>query len=93
MAESSEETARRCPKCKMPGEPVSVVPVPSKPGDKVHTMMCRNDRCTWFNTGWIYQVKADGTIPVRRPGPKQFEPLSAYAETVARDQIREAKDI
>lgn len=57
------EEAKLCPKCEIPGEDVSTVPVPGRPGTTVHTIFCRNEACTWNNTNWIVQVNPDGSIP------------------------------
>lgn len=55
------EEAKLCPRCGMPGEEVSQVPSPKR--SIVHVIYCRNSECKWFNTSWLVQVNADGSIP------------------------------
>lgn len=69
------EEASRCPKCEQPGRPGS--PQPSaKPGVRVVPVTCENERCRWYNTGWLVQLNPDGSVPdpSETPrGPKQFD--------------------
>lgn len=61
------EEAKMCPRCNLPGEDASQVPVePSgriRPGTVAHMIFCRNKDCKWFNTNWVVQVNPDGSIP------------------------------
>jgi hypothetical protein len=69
------EEAKRCPKCKQPGRLKSVEnPIVSpedrvrfdiQRGAKVETYVCINERCRWFETGWVVQLNPDGSIPDR----------------------------
>jgi hypothetical protein len=62
---ASWEDASRCPRCDLPGEEVNRLPG-KKPGYKVATLLCRNDKCRWFNTGWAVQINPDGSVPEAR---------------------------
>jgi hypothetical protein len=83
---STYEKATRCPKCTLPG--ILTKTHAGVGGAKVESWTCDNERCKWYTTGWIIQINPDGSIPERRPGPKQFEPLSPGMETAARDYLR-----
>lgn len=61
MTDTTYEEAKRCPKCETPGQEVAVKP--GRRGSKIHTFRCPNHRCQWYNTDYIVQVNADGTIP------------------------------
>lgn len=56
------EEASRCPKCQTPGDDRKQDASGPK-GSTLHYIYCVNDRCKWFDTFWIVQVNADGTIP------------------------------
>jgi len=60
------EEARHCPKCSEAGE-AGGARASAKPGVKAVTVYCRNERCNWFNTGWIVQINPDGSIPDAAP--------------------------
>src|SRR5436305_15045216 len=67
------DEAARCPKCREVGKVVR-----SGRGPQLSTArnyQCENEMCRWFQTGWVVQIKADGTIPERSQGDKTFEPL------------------
>lgn len=71
MPDTTLEEARRCFKCGEPGELVKEMPRPR--GEKVHIYKCSNERCQYFDqTVRVVQIKADGTIPTRKPGAKEF---------------------
>jgi|SRR3954469_2884264 hypothetical protein len=70
MPDSTIEEARRCPECHEPGEIQQLLAGPRR--GKVHVYICRNERCKTANETWIVQVNADGSIPVRKKGPKEF---------------------
>lgn len=66
--ETTLEEARRCPKCKQPGEFVSEAPAPRGEGitrgATLKHYQCANSRCRWFGQICrIVQVNPDGTIP------------------------------
>ena len=77
------EEAKLCPKCSMPGEDVATTPAEKDPRKTIHTIYCRNDQCTWFNTPWLVQVNPDGSVPkaYEQLGAKQFPKLSQESET------------
>lgn len=63
------EEASRCPRCGQPGEDtkqqvVRNVRMP-RGGQRptMHQLTCRNELCLWYNTHWMVQVNADGSIP------------------------------
>jgi hypothetical protein len=96
MAETSFEEARRCPKCKLPGEDRSTQPARGaglQRGTTVHMVYCVNDRCTWYNTCWVVQVNPDGSVPPPQDHRGQAKVYSGFGGTnddiVAR-QIMEA---
>lgn len=88
---ASLEDAKHCPKCDQPGTVVYQQVRPK--GGKAFTYHCVNALCKWFQTGWVVQVNADGSIPDRTAGPKQFEQLdsgaTAYAEAVLQKTQKE----
>lgn len=55
------EEAKRCPRCEEPGQVIGQTHGPR--GSQIHQIQCRNSRCKWFNTAYVVQVNADGTIP------------------------------
>lgn len=61
------EKAKRCPKCDQPGEASLHKNLPR--GGKVYTVMCRNEKCRWFDTGWAVQVNPDGEVYDRTKDP------------------------
>lgn len=64
MSETTFEEAKRCPKCKEPGEDRIQRPVHGLPrGTMAHTIYCVKEGCEWYNTCWIIQVNPDGSIP------------------------------
>jgi len=83
------EEASRCPKCDQQGKEHSSHP--SSKGSKVIVFHCQNDLCPWLATGWAVQVKADGTIPEYKRGPKQFEALTVYDKLGAQRVLDELK--
>ena len=56
------EVAKRCPKCDLPGQLMSISPTQRR-GVVVHNIYCRNAACKWFDTNWVVQVNADGSVP------------------------------
>src|SRR5258708_28647081 len=71
--DSTFERAKRCPRCGQPGELSNTIKNYPRPGAEVATYVCVNELCITRGEGWIIQVNADGTIPERQEGPKQFE--------------------
>ena len=82
------EEAKHCPRCKEEGMLASTTPVTMGRGvgGKVEVFKCMNERCRWFETGWTIQINPDGTIPVHRPGAKQFD-TSAGLEVAAQREL------
>lgn len=76
MPDTKFEQCKRCPKCQEPGELINKFR--HERGWKrrgmstMHTFICRNERCRWFNDTWVVQVNDDGTIPERPKGEKEF---------------------
>ena len=67
MSETTYEEACRCPKCKHPGEVRIKRPAPREAGLKhgtmIHQVYCVHELCPWYNTAWMIQVNADGSVP------------------------------
>lgn len=82
------EEAGRCPKCTFPGEHRNSRP--GKHGSTVRSYYCANNRCSWYDTAWIVQVNADGSIPERATGSKDFPTLTPHEEAMARRVIEDA---
>jgi len=70
------DEAKRCPKCGNAGEESGNHRGPR--GSRVYTFICKNETCRWFDTGWLVQVKPDGTIPEREPGEKEFPAMPDF---------------
>lgn len=67
QGESRFEQAKRCPQCKNPGDIRKQQLAPRMSGlpfgTKILHIYCVSRPCDWYNTPWIVQVNADGTIP------------------------------
>jgi hypothetical protein len=64
MAVTTFEEAKQCPKCGEPGDDRKTEIVKNmKRGVTVHHIYCVNQRCKWYNTPWMVQLNADGSIP------------------------------
>lgn len=63
MSQTTFEEAARCPKCKLPGNVRKSQPLPNKPGAKLHHIYCESKTCPWYNTCWMVQTNADGSVP------------------------------
>jgi hypothetical protein len=93
MPDSTLEQAKRCPKCAEPGELSRSLTQP-RPGGKgfrreqvtVNVYICKNERCRDANQTWIVQVNADGSIPERKKGPKEF-PNSKRMEQMGKSYV------
>ncbi|MCA9340704.1 MAG: hypothetical protein KDA17_07340 [Candidatus Saccharibacteria bacterium] len=68
MSETTYEEACRCPKCKHPGEGRIKRPAPREAGLKhgtmIHQVYCVHELCPWYNTAWMIQVNADGSVNI-----------------------------
>jgi hypothetical protein len=60
--------ASRCPKCATAGKVIHVNS--RRDGSKLNTLLCENERCMWYSTTWIVQVRADGSIPTPEVRPR-----------------------
>lgn len=88
--DTTYEEAKRCPKCGNPGEETTTARGPH--GSTVHTFTCRTELCRWYNTGWVVQVNADGSIPLRGAGEKDFPDLTPGQEAMARAMIEQIEE-
>lgn len=80
------EEASHCPKCGEAGKETVVTP---NAQGKVHTIICQNERCKWYSTGWVVMVLKDGSIPLRdKEQPKQFEAFTASQENAAKSMLQ-----
>jgi len=61
VGDTTYEEAKRCPKCEQPGVDIGSVRGPH--GSRMHTIQCKNTRCTWYETNYSVQVNQDGSIP------------------------------
>lgn len=83
---TSYEDAKHCPKCDLTGEltKVSSAGRGAPRGTQVHTLTCRNSRCSWCDTNWDIQVNPDGTIPEPRKHEKLFRDIPDRTDEVRR---------
>lgn len=58
--DTTYDEALRCPRCSQKGQDISKTNGPH--GSKIHSIMCMNTRCRWYNTSYVVQVHADGTV-------------------------------
>jgi hypothetical protein len=91
MAETTLEEASRCPKCGTPGRLDKTDRNHPRPGSSTYTYVCENELCLARGRGWIVQVNADGSIPIRKPGQKQFPALDEYQQALARRNIEDVQ--
>ena len=84
-----------CPRCNMPGDLASSTPAFKTYPDgrrehrgRTDNFVCRNERCRWYNTGWIVQTLPDGTVPERKKGEKDFPVRTPESRTRARDALK-----
>lgn len=82
MAETTLEIARRCPRCEQPG--LMSIGKRLRDGSTLNNVTCHNSRCKWFETSWVVQVNADGTIPETTNRNKDFPHLPDRTEAVQR---------
>lgn len=58
------EKAKLCPQCGRSGEDRKSMPAQGMPrGTTIHLIYCTTELCTWYNTCWMIQVNADGSVP------------------------------
>lgn len=66
--------ASKCPKCGFTGEAGPKTPT-RKPGVFAVVCTCYNNGCRWFQSGWVVQINADGSVPdARERQPEDREP-------------------
>lgn len=86
----SFEEAKRCPKCHFPGDERKTSKAPQ--GGEIHYIWCVTAICPWYETSWVVQTRADGTIPLRDPHDKQFPVLSpdqlAFGQRIVEDAVK-----
>lgn len=68
------DEASRCPICKEPAQ--QTVSRSGSRGSKLHTYVCRNQNCRWYDTGFLVQVDSNGDVYERPKGEKEFTPFS-----------------
>lgn len=59
--DTTETTARKCPKCGNIGEQVGQN-VGGDGRSVIKTMQCKTVLCRWFETNWIYSLDSDGKV-------------------------------
>lgn len=91
MPDTTIEEARRCPRCEQPSA-LQKKMRGKTPGQEVEIRICENERCKWFDTTWLVTINADGTIPVRQPGPKEFDIPAERMDTVGRHYIEQVQE-
>lgn len=87
MSTTTFEEAKQCPMCAQPGEDTTSTSAPGIRGARIHHIYCRNEKCTWYNTPWMVQVNADGSVPPKRDHrgePKQYVGFEDH-DRIARD--------
>jgi hypothetical protein len=93
MNDTVFEEAKRCPKCKTPGTPTTILPAPNGNG-KIHFFECEVKNCRNFERGaWMVQVDRTGAIPVRdrSRGDKDFPILDTRVLNRASSLLDEAE--
>ncbi len=90
MAEVTYEDAKRCPECGQPGKVASTQH--RRDGNRIELIECGNMLCPWYTEQWAVQIRPDGTIPVRNPKDKIFQPVSpdrqAFGQRIVEDAVR-----
>lgn len=90
MAETTFEEAKRCPRCEEPGRDTGRTQR-GPHGSTLRIIECVNPRCRWFNTTYIIQTNADGTIPEPTlTRDKSFRPLPERTDAQVEKIIRRA---
>lgn len=57
----------------------------------VHLVYCENDLCPWYDTCWMVQVNADGSVPPptdHTGAPKIYERFEGHDQVA--EQIRQS---
>ena len=90
------EQAARCPKCDEAGDIGSRMHS-NQPGIDVIGITCRNEACSWYETGWIVTVNPDGSIPDPAPvgtvrGEKQFGAGELLKAGITTETIRKVNE-
>lgn len=69
------ETASRCPTCDVPmATERGPFSLQNNLTAKGYYLKCRNSRCRQFDLPpFFIEVLANGTVPVRMPGPKEYD--------------------
>lgn len=83
------EEASKCPRCEQRGQEVTQFSGPNR--STIHTLECRNERCSWFESRWIVQRLEDGSVPQRAGGQKEFPPIPGLSREQA-ERVVEAID-
>jgi hypothetical protein len=60
--------ARECPECGHTGKIKHSNPIA---GGTVHMMICDNQVCPWYNTGWVIETDANGEVRVNKEAMKR----------------------
>jgi hypothetical protein len=75
------EEASRCPRCNEAG--YSTCTARNRDGAKSFEVSCENNRCPWYHTKWVFDVRADGSIPQAKTNrPKTYAPIPDRTEEV-----------
>ena len=90
MTETTFEVAKRCPICTEPGRDTGRTQR-GPHGSTIRIIECANSRCRWFNTTYLIQTNADGTIPEPTTNrDKSFRPLPNRTDEQVANMIRRA---
>lgn len=86
------EEAKKCPKCKQPGQDRKTIKQRNSHGKPVetHLIYCVTQVCPWYDTPWQVTINPDGTIPepYSQLGEKQFPRLSQESRSRIEDNIK-----
>jgi hypothetical protein len=93
LTDTTYEEAIKCPRCDRPGEVRRKAPSKDGRGKAIelHTVYCTTVLCKWYETAYIVQVNADGSIPPAHTAltqPKLFPAVSAETETRIQEAIQ-----
>ncbi len=94
MATATWDQAVKCPRCDQAGRDTGQVL--GEGGTKIHSIMCENSACSWYQTNWAITVQSDGTIPIRADAerqPKVFPKLGRMTSKRAADEVGKIQDI
>lgn len=100
MTDTTYDEARRCPRCDELGQIVKTSQR-DRAGNTLNTVLCANARCRWYNTTYLIEVRADGTVVQPHARVKSFPKLpdrsdeaiersnqAMYQQTIAGGEIR-----